>query len=78
MAIEFKDFHVVEPFRRTAYDSEANDICRLKDEANKWLATLGNVRVLNVETLKSITGGGYSSVDVKLAGIRVWFEVLGA
>ena len=45
-----------------------------EEAANKWLAE-NPVRVLSVETLSEVEGGGVTSIIVRYKGLRVWYAV---
>lgn len=46
-------------------------------QINEWLAK-NNVRVINIETISTTTGGGGFGSEVKLikSGTKVWYEDL--
>lgn len=65
--IAFRDFSSIEYGRPEGID-------RALVAANEWLLRTG-VRLLNVETLTKISGGGLANFTSSDVGVRVWYVV---
>ncbi len=65
--IAFRDFSANEFGRPEGID-------RALVQANEWMLRTG-VKPLNIETLRSVTGGGMANLIFADAGLRVWYTV---
>lgn len=71
MPINFKEFLVYPGFAES--QNSHNVLPAATRDANTWLKANPS-RVLNVEPITSIDGGGVMGVTTRYLGVRVWYE----
>lgn len=64
MPLNYKEFPIYAHNNETLADGVK--------KANDWLAKVG-VSVVNVETKTTLCGGGVTTIDQQVSGVRVWY-----